>query len=110
NGWRPELSPLRQFKGSKKTYTGRLFREFAPESSQLSKDLSSTASLRNDFSIWLTEDSLISLLPDVGFGQISKLVFPQAQPNWWSDVRADSRVLILAAKRKPFRSKVFNGQ
>jgi 2-polyprenyl-3-methyl-5-hydroxy-6-metoxy-1,4-benzoquinol methylase len=109
DGWRPDLSPLRRFKVAKKTYTGRLFREFAPETSQLSKDLSSTAALKNDFSIWLTEDSLISLLWDVGFGQISKLVFPKDRPTWWSDVRADARVLMLAAKRKPFRSKVFAG-
>lgn len=110
DGWRPDLSALRQFKAGKKTYTGRLFREFAPKSSQLSKDLSPTASLKNDFSVWLTEDSLITLLRDVGFAQIAKLVFPKDRPNWWSDVRADSRVLMLAAKRKLFRSKVFTEQ
>jgi 2-polyprenyl-3-methyl-5-hydroxy-6-metoxy-1,4-benzoquinol methylase len=110
NGWRPDLSPLRQFKVGKKTYTGRLYREFAPETNQLSKDLSTTASLRNDLSIWLTEDSLIRLLRDVGFGHVSKNVFPKDRQTWWSDARADARVLMLAVKRKPFRSKVFNGR
>jgi 2-polyprenyl-3-methyl-5-hydroxy-6-metoxy-1,4-benzoquinol methylase len=110
NGWRPDLSRLRRFKVRKKTYTGRLFREFAPNTDQLSKDLSTTASLRNDFSVWLTEDSLIRLLRDVGFGQVSKLVFPKAQRTWWSDARADARVLLLAVKRQPFRSRVFNGR
>jgi 2-polyprenyl-3-methyl-5-hydroxy-6-metoxy-1,4-benzoquinol methylase len=110
NGWKPDLSPLRQFKVGKKTYTGRLYREFAPKTRQLSKDLSPTASLKNDHSVWLTEDSLISLLRDVGFGQISKLVFPKDRQTWWSDARADARVLMLAVKRKPFRSKVFNGR
>lgn len=110
NSWKPDLSSLRQFKVNKRMYSGRLFREFAPGSSQLSKDLSSTASLKNDFSIWLTEESLVTLLRDVGFGQISKVVFPKDRPNWWSDVRADSRVLMLAGKRKPFHSKIFKGR
>jgi 2-polyprenyl-3-methyl-5-hydroxy-6-metoxy-1,4-benzoquinol methylase len=110
DGWRPELSPLRQFTVNKKTYTGRLFREFDPETSQLAKDLSSTASLRNDFSVWLTEDSLISLLRDVGFEQITKLLFPKEEGAWWSDLRTDARVLFLAVKkRKPFQSKIFTG-
>jgi 2-polyprenyl-3-methyl-5-hydroxy-6-metoxy-1,4-benzoquinol methylase len=108
DGWTPDLSRLRQFKVGRKTYSGRLFREFSPKTDQLSKDLSPTASLKNDFSVWLTENSLISLLRDVGFGQVSKLVFPKDQRIWWSDVRADSRVLMLAVKRQPFRSKVFN--
>ena len=110
-GWRPELSPLRKFRVGKKSYTGRLFREFDAEADQLSKDLSTTASLRNNSSVWLTEDSLISLLRDVGFNQISKLVFPKEEGAWWSDVRADARVLVLAVrKRRPFHSKVFDGR
>jgi SAM-dependent methyltransferase len=109
--WRPELSPLRQFRVGKKSYTGRLFREFDAEADQLSKDLSTTASLRNNSSVWLTEDSLISLLRNVGFEQISKLVFPKEEGTWWSDVRADARVLVLAVKkRKSFRSKIFDGR
>jgi SAM-dependent methyltransferase len=110
DGWKPDLSPLRRFQVSKKMYSGRLFREFAPETNQLAKDLSPTASLKNNFSIWLTEDSLISLLRDVGFGQVSKLVFPKDQRAWWSDSRADARVLLLAVKRKPFRSEVFSAR
>jgi 2-polyprenyl-3-methyl-5-hydroxy-6-metoxy-1,4-benzoquinol methylase len=110
NGWKPDLSPLRRFKAGKKTYTGRLYREFAPKTNQLSKDLSPTASLKNDSSIWLSEDSLTIVLRDMGFGQVSKLVFPKDQPTWWSDVRADARVLMLAVKRQTFRSKLFNGR
>jgi 2-polyprenyl-3-methyl-5-hydroxy-6-metoxy-1,4-benzoquinol methylase len=110
-GWKPELSPLREVRLGKKTYTGRLFREFDPGANQLSKDLSTTASLRNNSSVWLTEDSLVSLLRDVGFDQVSKVLFPGDEGTWWSDVRADARVLVLAIKnRRPFRSKVFPGQ
>jgi 2-polyprenyl-3-methyl-5-hydroxy-6-metoxy-1,4-benzoquinol methylase len=110
-GWRPDLSPLREFKVGRRTYTGRMFREFDRGANQLSKDLSTTASLRNSSSVWLTEDALISLLRDVGFNQTSKLLFPKDAGTWWSDVRADARVLVLAAKkRKPFRSKIFGGQ
>jgi SAM-dependent methyltransferase len=110
DGWRPDLSPLREFRVGKKTYTGRMFREFDPGANQVSKDLSTTASLRNDSSVWLTEDSLTSLLRDVGFDQTSKLLFPRDEETWWSDVRADARVLVLAVKkRKPFRSKIFDG-
>src|SRR5262249_14501256 len=107
----PDLSPLREFRAGKKRYTGRLFREFDSGADQLSKDLSPTASLRNSFSVWLTEESLIRLLRDVGFEQISKLVFTTDDQTWWSDVRADARVLMLAVKkRKPFRSRIFDGQ
>jgi 2-polyprenyl-3-methyl-5-hydroxy-6-metoxy-1,4-benzoquinol methylase len=110
-GWRPDLSALREFRVGKRAYTGRLFREFGPEANQLAKDLSTTASLRNNFSVWLTEDSLVRLLRDVGFEQASELVFPKDEGTWWSDVRADARVLVLAVKkRKPFRSKIFGGR
>jgi 2-polyprenyl-3-methyl-5-hydroxy-6-metoxy-1,4-benzoquinol methylase len=110
-GWRPELSGLREFKVGEKTYTGRLFREFDPGATQLSKDLSSTASLRNDSSVWLTEDSLTRLLRDVGFDQVCKFLFPKDEETWWSDVRADARVLVLAVKnRRPFHSKIFDGR
>jgi SAM-dependent methyltransferase len=109
--WSPDLSPLQEFKAGKKTYTGRLFREFAPATSPVAKDLSTTASLKNDFSVWLTEEALISLLRDVGFEQISKLVFPEEEGAWWSDFRPDARVLFLAVKkRKPFLSKIFTGR
>src|SRR5262249_11190726 len=108
DGWRPELFPLRDFTANKKTYTGRLCREFDPQTSQVTKDLSTTASLTNDLSIWLTEPSLISLLRDVGFEQISQLIYPQEESNWWSDTHGDARVLFLAVKkRKPFRSMIF---
>jgi 2-polyprenyl-3-methyl-5-hydroxy-6-metoxy-1,4-benzoquinol methylase len=109
DGWSPDLSPLRQFRAGKRIYSGRLFREFSPGTSRVAKNLSPTASLRNNLSVWLTEDSLTGLLRDVGFGQVCKLVYPQRGGTWWSDVRADARVLVLTAKRKPFGSKVFGG-
>jgi 2-polyprenyl-3-methyl-5-hydroxy-6-metoxy-1,4-benzoquinol methylase len=111
DGWTPELSPLRDFTANKKTYTGRLYREFNPRTSQVTKDLSTTASLTNDLSIWLTEPSLISLLRDVGFEQISQLLYPKEESNWWSDPQGDARVLFLAVKkRQPFRSMIFPGR
>jgi 2-polyprenyl-3-methyl-5-hydroxy-6-metoxy-1,4-benzoquinol methylase len=109
--WRPDLSPPREFRVGEKTYTGRMFREFDPGANQLSKDLSTTAALRNNFSVWLTEESLIRLLRDVGFDQTYKFLFPKDEGTWWSDARADARVLVSAVKkRKPFRSKVFDGR
>jgi 2-polyprenyl-3-methyl-5-hydroxy-6-metoxy-1,4-benzoquinol methylase len=108
--WKPDLSPLKKFKVGKKTYEGRLYREFNADTAQLTKDLSSTASLKNEFSAWLTEDSLVSLLRDVGFEQVSKIVFPERENAWWSDTKANARVLMLAVKKRdPFRSKISSG-
>ena len=104
--WKPHLSELRSFKFQNRTYTGRSYREFEAEATQLTKDLSCTASLKNEESAWLTEDSLIRLLRDVGFEQISKIVFPEGDRLWW-DTRVDGRVLILAVKnRQAFKSKI----
>jgi 2-polyprenyl-3-methyl-5-hydroxy-6-metoxy-1,4-benzoquinol methylase len=109
--WRPDLSSLKEFKVGNKTYTGRLYREFESGTSQLSKDLSRTTSLKNDLSVWLTEDSLVTLLRDVGFEQVSKIVFPKIERGskmWWTDTQWDARVLVLAIKkREPFKSKIF---
>jgi hypothetical protein len=108
DGWKPELSPLKEFKVGNSTYSGRVYREFKSNESQLVKDLSTTASLKNEFSVWLTEDSLISVLTDVGFEQVSKIVFPLKAKTWWSTVQADARVLVLAVKeRESFASRVF---
>jgi 2-polyprenyl-3-methyl-5-hydroxy-6-metoxy-1,4-benzoquinol methylase len=105
--WKPELSELQEFKIGKKTYTGRLYKEFNADDTQVSKDLSSTASLKNNLSAWLTEDSLVSLLHDVGFEQVSKIVFPEQQNAWWSDTKANARVLMVAHKRRDrFKSKI----
>jgi len=105
--WKPELSALRKFEFSDKTYTGRLYREFNSDTAQISKDLSPTASLSNEQSVWLTEDSLVSLLRDVGFEQVSKIVFPEEESTWWSDSKTNARVLILAVrKRSLFRSRI----
>src|SRR5262245_50463857 len=109
--WKPDLSSMRKFRFANKTYMGRLFREFDPKTSQLSKDLSPRASLRNELSVWLTEDSLISMLRDVGFEQISKIVFPKKEKAWWSDVQKDARVLVLAVKkREPLKSRIFTNR
>jgi 2-polyprenyl-3-methyl-5-hydroxy-6-metoxy-1,4-benzoquinol methylase len=105
--WKPDLSPITEFKFRNKTYMGRLYREFDSDASQVSKDLSVTASLENEHSAWLTEDSLVSLLRDVGFEQVSKFVFPERDNTWWSDRKANARVLLLAVKKRDsFKSKV----
>ena len=75
-------SALKEFKVGDKTYVGRLYREFKSDTAQLTKDLSSTASLKNELSAWLTEDSLVSLLRDVGFEQVSKIMFPERDNVW----------------------------
>jgi SAM-dependent methyltransferase len=108
DGWTPELSELRPFKHRERTYSGRLFREFERDATQLDKDLSPTASLENELSVWLTEDSLAELLRDVGFDQVEKLVYGPRTRTWWSDLERDARVLFLATKRRRrFRSRVF---
>ena len=107
-GWKPDLSSMKEFKFGRKTYSGRLYREFGSKATQLFKDLSYTASLKNEFSVWLTEDSLVGLLRDVGFEEISKIVFPKNANLWWAE---DSRVLLVAnKKRKPLKSKIFLGR
>lgn len=106
-GWKPPVSPLTEFKFRNKTYAGRLYREFDPDATQLAKELSVTASLKNEHSAWLTEDSLVALLRDVGFEQVSKFVFPERDNAWWSDTKANARVLLLAIrKRDSFKSRV----
>jgi 2-polyprenyl-3-methyl-5-hydroxy-6-metoxy-1,4-benzoquinol methylase len=106
--WKPTLTPLKEFRFAGKTYTGRLYREFADRTSRVAKELSPTASLRDDWAVWLTEDSLVSLLRDVGFEEVSKVVFPGSEGAWWSDVRKDARVLLVAVrKRRPWASRVF---
>ena len=89
-GWKPDVSP-----------------EFDPDATQLAKDLSVGTSLKNEQSAWLTEDSLVALLHDVGFEQVSKFVFPERDNAWWSDTKADARVLLLVIrKRNSFKSRV----
>jgi 2-polyprenyl-3-methyl-5-hydroxy-6-metoxy-1,4-benzoquinol methylase len=106
--WKPELSSLQDFTHRDRTYAGRLYREFDGSATEVGKDLSTTASLRNDQSIWLTEDSLVQLLRDAGFEQITKLVYPRHEDAWWADVRTDARVLLLAVKKRTeFRSRIF---
>jgi 2-polyprenyl-3-methyl-5-hydroxy-6-metoxy-1,4-benzoquinol methylase len=105
--WKPDLSALRKFEFGNKTYTGRLYREFNSDTAQTSKELSPTASLSNEQSVWLTEDSLVSLLREVGFEQVSKIVFPEKERAWWSDTRANARVLIVAVKKRDrFKSTI----
>jgi SAM-dependent methyltransferase len=107
-GWRPDLSELRTFTFGGKPYQGRLFREFAPGTARDVKDLSPTASLDNELSVWLTENSLVRMLHDVGFAGTEKVVFPREQGTWWSDVRKDSRVLLVASSpHSRFRSRLF---
>jgi SAM-dependent methyltransferase len=110
DGWRPELSELRRFEYRGREYHGRTYREYDSSAPQLEKDLSLTASLDNEHSVWLTEQSLIGLLRDLGFAQVQKLVYGTHEDgNWWADVRKDGRVLLVAFKQRPrFQSKVFD--
>jgi SAM-dependent methyltransferase len=107
-GWRPELSDLRRFSFGGRQYDGRLFREFPAGTARDVKDLSPTASLDNEQSVWLTEDSLIRMLHDVGFSGTEKVVFPREQQTWWSDQERDCRVLVVASSpRGRFASMLF---
>jgi SAM-dependent methyltransferase len=107
-GWRPELSDLRTFRFGGREYEGRLFREFPVGTPREVKDVSPTASLENELSVWLTEESLVRMLHDVGFSRTEKIAFPKDALTWWSDLRKDCRVLLVASSpRKRFRSKVF---
>ncbi|MGH7767172.1 MAG: class I SAM-dependent methyltransferase [Candidatus Binatia bacterium] len=106
--WRPEFSEMRTFTFGGKRYEGRLFREFATGTARDVKDVSPTASLDNDFSVWLTEESLVRMLHDVGFSGTEKVVYPDNADTWWSNLRKDCRVLIVASSpQSRFRSKLF---
>jgi SAM-dependent methyltransferase len=106
-GWRPELSPVTEFSYREKRYRGRWYREFEPGTPQVKKDLSVAASLTDDAAVWLVEDSLISLLHDVGFPQVEKISFAESEETWWSYID-NARVLYRASKRpETFRSRVF---
>lgn len=107
-GWRPDLSAMRTFTFGGKSYEGRLFREFPTGTARDVKDLSPTASLENELSVWLTEDSLFQMLHDVGFSGTEKIIYPRNADIWWSDLRKECRVLIVASSpRSRFRSKLF---
>jgi 2-polyprenyl-3-methyl-5-hydroxy-6-metoxy-1,4-benzoquinol methylase len=105
--WRVDLSDLQEFHFRGRRYAGRLYREFPAGTSQVEKDLSPTASLRNELSVWLTEDALAALLRDLGFEQVDQIVYPPDTGYRWADVRRGCRVLLVAFKRRPeFRSLV----
>ena len=106
--WAPELSDMRTFAFGGHQYEGRLFREFPEDTPQITKDLSPTASLDNDLSVWLTEPSLVRMLHDVGFARTEKIVFPADADSWWANVRREARVLLVASSpRSRFQSRLF---
>ena len=106
--WHPELSDMRSLSFGGRLYEGRLFREFPSGTARDVKDLSPTASLENNHSVWLTEDSLVCMLHDVGFSGTEKIVYPTNSETWWSDIRKNSRVLIVASSpRSRFHSILF---
>jgi hypothetical protein len=108
DGWRPELSEMRTFTFGGRPYEGRLFREFPEGTTRDVKDVSPTASLDNELSVWLTEESLIQMLHDIGFAGTEKVVFPRDAGTWWSDIRRYCRVLLVASSpRNRFRSRLF---
>ena len=106
--WSPELSDMRAFNFGGRMYDGRLFTEFPTGTARDVKDLSPTASLENEVSVWLTEESLVRMLHDVGFSGTEKIVYPSDSETWWSDIRKNSRVLIVASSPlSRFRSILF---
>jgi SAM-dependent methyltransferase len=107
--WRPELSELRDFTFGGRSYRGRLYREFQEGAAEDERAFSTTASHRNDLSVWLTEGSLVTLLDEVGFSQLDKVVFPPRAKNWWSDP-SDGRVLYVARPHGRFSSAVFGSR
>jgi SAM-dependent methyltransferase len=106
DGWRPELSPIRDFPFGGMSYRGRLYREFREGADEEERAFSTTASHLNDLSVWLTEEALVSVLYDVGFEQLEKIVFPPRANNWWSNP-SEGRVLYVASKPGRFSSAVF---
>ena len=105
NGWQPDLSETRDFAHGGRSYRGRLYREHEEGADELGREFSTTAAYTNDVSIWLTEDSLVALLDDVGFEQLEKVV--PARPADWSDP-SHGRVLYVATRRRRFSSRVFS--
>jgi hypothetical protein len=106
--WAPELSDMRTFTLGGHQYEGRLFREFPADTPQVTKDLSPTASLDNELSVWLTEASLVRMLHDVGFTRTEQIVFPAGADAWWANVRREARVLLVASSpRSRFQSRLF---
>jgi SAM-dependent methyltransferase len=108
--WRPELSEMQAFTFGGRQYEGRLYREFPPGTARDTKDVSPTTSLENELSVWLTEESLVQMLHDVGFSRTEKIVFPRDANGgiWWSDLRKWSRVLLVASSpQSSFCSKLF---
>jgi SAM-dependent methyltransferase len=106
DGWEPELSDVRDLRAGAKSYRGRLYREFQEGADEVEHAFSTTASHKNEISIWLTEGSLVSLLGDVGFERLDKVVSPRREDSWWSDP-SDGRVLYVARRRRRFASRVF---
>jgi 2-polyprenyl-3-methyl-5-hydroxy-6-metoxy-1,4-benzoquinol methylase len=104
--WKPELSAVRDFHFGEKSYRGRLYREYQEGADEVERALSTTASDTNDLSVWLTEDALVSLLRDVGFEQLEKIVFTKQEDTWWSDP-GEGRVLYVAQRRRQFDSRIF---
>jgi hypothetical protein len=106
--WQPNLSEMRALAFAGRSYEGRLFREFPMGTERDVKDLSPTASLKNELSVWLTEDSLVRMLHDVGFSGTEKVVYPRDAVMWWSDTKKECRVLIVASSPHcRFDSKLF---
>lgn len=104
--WEPELSDVQEFSFGSNCYQGRVYREYQEGADEVERAFSVTASHTNDVSIWLTEDSLVSLLDDVGFEQLEKIVSPRRKDDWWSDP-SDGRVLYVARRHRQFASRVW---
>lgn len=104
--WKPTLSGMRDFRFGERSYSGRLYREYEEGADEVERAFSTTASHTNDVSVWLTEESLVRLLSDVGFEQLEKIVSPTNRDDWWSQ-ESEGRVLYVAHRHRSFRSAIF---
>jgi SAM-dependent methyltransferase len=60
------------------SYSGFVYREFAPHAAPELKASSKWASLDNEHSFWFTKPSLLNLLRDVGFTSVCEILSPQS--------------------------------
>jgi len=90
-----------EYKG--KEYWGIKYPEHSPESTMEQRERSTYASLDNVFSYWLTKESLVNALSDIGFTSVVECAWP-SRPHDYAD-----RVFLVAYKGKPVASKMFGG-
>jgi len=78
-------------------FSGRNYREFPPGTSPERKTAALRASLDNESSFWMTEESLCRCLRSVGFTSVVKAVIPPVPLN------VNDRVTLIAFKGDPVK-------